>query len=101
MLRKKLFDKNDSIMELIRNPSSSNSLVICPEKKGNIARFISGINNLDAKAKKKLNLNSARYDIDGTVHVILYASRKIKPEEVLYYDYNAGGSSSYPTENFI
>ena len=88
-------------MELIRNPSSSSSLVICPEKKGNIARFISGINNTNAKAKKKLNINSARYDIDGKVHVILYASRNIKPGEILYYDYNAGGSQSYPTENFI
>jgi hypothetical protein len=88
-------------MELIRNPSSSNSLVICPEKKGNIARFISGINNLDPNAKKKLNVNSARYDIDGTVHVLLYSSRNIKPGEILHYDYNAGGSESYPTENFI
>jgi hypothetical protein len=88
-------------MELIRNPSSSNSLVICPEKKGNIARFISGINNIDINARKKLNLNSARYDIDGTVHVILYACRNIKAGETLHYDYNAGGSESYPTDNFI
>lgn len=100
-LRKKLFDTNDSIMELIRNPSSSSSLVICPEKKGNIARFISGINNSDKNARKKQNVNSSRYDIDGKVHVLLYASKTIKKGEILYYDYNAGGSGTYPTENFV
>lgn len=102
LLRKKLFDfSNDSIMELIRHPSSSSSLVICPEKKGNIARFLSGINNNDKKAKKKQNVNSSRYDIDGKVHVLLYALKSIKKGEILYYDYNAGGSELYPTENFV
>lgn len=88
-------------MELIRNPSSSSSLVICPEKKGNIARFLSGINNKDKSAKKKMNVNSSRYDIDGKVHVLLYSFKTIKKGEILYYDYNAGGSASYPTENFV
>jgi hypothetical protein len=88
-------------MELIRHPSSSSSLVICPEKKGNIARFLSGINNADKNAKKKQNVNSARYDIDGKVHVLLYASKAIKKCEILYYDYNAGGSGTYPTDNFV
>jgi len=88
-------------MELIRHPSSSLSLVICPEKQGNIARFLSGINNNDKKAIKKQNVNSSRYDIDGKVHVLLYASKSIKKGEILYYDYNAGGSALYPTENFV
>ena len=87
-------------MDLIRAPSSSNSLVICPESKGNIARFISGINNHDKKAGKKQNVNSIRYNIDGSVHVLLYAARTIKKNEVLYYDYNAGGYNAYPTESF-
>ena len=101
MLRKKLFDTNDSIMELIRTPSSNTALVICPEKKGNIARFISGINNFDKNSKKKKNINSARYDVDGKVIVLLYASKTIKKLDILYYDYNAGGSECYPTKNFI
>ena len=99
--RKKLFDNNDSIMELIRTPFSSSSLVVAPEKKGNIARFFSGINNNSKSNKKKQNVNSIRLDINGTVHVLLYAGRKIKKNEILYYDYNAGGYSGYPTENFI
>jgi len=41
----RLFDKNDSIMDLLKTPHSNTSLVICPENKGNIARFLSGINN--------------------------------------------------------
>lgn len=88
-------------MELIRAPSSSNSLLICPEKKGNIARFISGINNYDGKGVKKQNVKSIRYDIDGQVHVLLYAAKNIKKNDTLYYDYNAGGHEGYPTEQFI
>jgi len=51
--RNRVFDKNDSIMDLLRTPHSSTSLVICPETKGNLARFLSGINNSDKNAKKK------------------------------------------------
>ena len=49
----RLFDKNDSIMDLLRTPHSSTSLVICPEKNGNMARFLSGINNFDDKSLVK------------------------------------------------
>jgi hypothetical protein len=87
-------------MDLIRAPSCSNSLVICPEKKSNIARFISGINNHNKKGIKKQNVKSIRYNIDGQVHVILYSSKRIKKNDVLYYDYNAGGHDGYPTELF-
>jgi hypothetical protein len=67
----------------------------------NIARFISGINNEYSKARKKINIFSARYDIDGKIHILLYASKNIKKNDTLYYDYNAGGYKAYPTEYFI
>lgn len=101
LLRKKIFDNNDSIMELIKTPSSNLSIVICPEQYGNLARFISGINNHDKKLKKKQNVYSLRYNIDGTVHILLLALRNIKRGKILYYDYNAGGYDEYPTEHFI
>jgi len=101
LLRKKIFDNNDSIMELIRTPSSDTSLVICPEKFGNLARFLSGINNFDINLKKKQNVHSIRMSIDGTVHILLIAKRNIKKGEILYYDYNAGGYNQYPTQNFV
>jgi hypothetical protein len=101
LARNKIFDNNDSIMELIRTPSSSTSLVICPEKSSNIARFISGINNFDKKSTKKQNVSSIRFNINGQAHVLLYASKTIKKNDILYYDYNAGGLDGYPTENFI
>ncbi len=50
--RNRVFDKNDSIMDLLRTPHSTTTLVICPEQKGNLARFLSGINNSDKNAKK-------------------------------------------------
>lgn len=40
-------------------------------------------------------------DINGHARVILYAKKKIKKGDLLYYDYNAGGFDEYPTENFV
>lgn len=54
--RNRLFDDNDSIMDLLRATHSKDSLVICPETRGNLARFISGINNYDEKSKAKQNV---------------------------------------------
>ncbi len=103
LARNRLFDDNDSIMDLIHSPTSDTSLVICPEKFGNLARFLSGINNKYKVLNKKKNQNvySFRVDIDGSVHILLLASKRIKKGEILYYDYNAGGYNSYPTQNFV
>lgn len=38
-------DDCDSMMTLLSAENPSDSLVICPDKRGNIARFINGINN--------------------------------------------------------
>lgn len=38
-------DECDSLMTLLSAKNPSKSLVICPDKCGNIARFINGINN--------------------------------------------------------
>lgn len=54
--RNRIFDQNDSIMDLLRTTRSKTSLVICPEKYGNLARFLSGINNSEKGAKKKQNV---------------------------------------------
>ena len=52
-LRDMLFmKKNDSVMELIHSPVSDTSLVIIPVNYGNLARFLSGINN-EKKTKRK------------------------------------------------
>lgn len=101
LLRKTICNKNDSIMELIRSPSANTSLVICPEKYGNLARFLSGVNNHNAVLKKKQNVYSIRMEIDGSVHILLLAMKNIKKGEILYYDYNAGGYDEYPTEHFV
>jgi len=55
--RNKIFEKNnDSIMMLLRTTRSKTSLVICPKKFANIAKFISGINNFDPSSKDKQNV---------------------------------------------
>ena len=103
LARNRLFDDNDSIMDLIHSPTSDTSLVICPEKFGNLARFLSGINNKYKLLKKKKNQNvySLRVNIDGSVHILLLTSKRIKKGEILYYDYNAGGYNSYNTDHFV
>lgn len=44
-IRNREHDDCDSMMTLLLATDPSKSLVICPDKRGNIARFINGINN--------------------------------------------------------
>ena len=44
-LKKRENYEGDSMMTLISATDPSRSLVICPDKHGNIARFVNGINN--------------------------------------------------------
>lgn len=44
-LKNREHDDGDSMMTLLSASNPSRSLVICPDKRANIARFINGINN--------------------------------------------------------
>eukprot|EP00249_Psilotum_nudum_P025362 c29755_g1_i1 orf=245-1354(+) len=93
-------DEGDSIMGLLFTDDPAKDLVICPDKRGNIARFVSGINNHTKEGRKKQNLRCVRFDIDGEAHALLIAIRDIAKGERLYYDYNAY-QHDYPTEHFV
>ncbi|GMP24928.1 hypothetical protein CsSME_00002024 [Camellia sinensis var. sinensis] len=93
-------DDGDSMMTLISAADPSKSLVICPDKRSNIARFINGINNYTPDGKKKQNLKCVRFDVNGECRVLLIANRDIPKGERLYYDYN-GYEHEYPTEHFV
>ncbi|KAI6691908.1 hypothetical protein NL676_019618 [Syzygium grande] len=56
--------------------------------RGNIARFINGINNHTSDGKKKQNCKCVRYNVNGQCRVFLVATRDIAKGERLYYDYN-------------
>ncbi|OWM79656.1 hypothetical protein CDL15_Pgr023068 [Punica granatum] len=99
-LRNREHDEGDSIMTLISASNPSQSLVICPDSKANIARFINGINNHTPEGRKKQNLKCVRYDVGGECRVLLVANRDISKGERLYYDYN-GYEHEYPTEHFV
>ena len=90
---------NDSNMDLILTPQSETSLVICPFKNSNIARFLSGVNN-SSDVEKEINVFSAKVSINGIVHILLIAKKDIEENDILYYDYNAD-TNNYPTENFV
>ncbi|KAK4770258.1 hypothetical protein SAY87_030790 [Trapa incisa] len=99
-LRNRENDEGDSIMTLISGSNPSQSLVICPDNKANIARYINGINNHTPEGRKKQNLKCVRFDVDGECRVLLIANRDISKGERLYYDYN-GYEHEYPTEHFV
>ncbi|KAI3471240.1 hypothetical protein Pfo_027903 [Paulownia fortunei] len=99
-LKNREHDDGDSMMTLLTATDPSKSLVICPDKHSNIARFINGINNHTPDGKKKQNVKCVRFDVDGECRVLLIASRDIRKGERLYYDYN-GYENEYPTEHFI
>lgn len=93
-------DDGDSMMTLLSASNPSQSLVICPDKRSNIACFINGINNHTLDGKKKQNLKCVRFNVSGECRVLLIANRDISRGERLYYDYN-GYEHEYPTEHFI
>ncbi|XP_059434207.1 histone-lysine N-methyltransferase ATXR6 [Corylus avellana] len=99
-LKKRENDDGDSMMTLLSAADPSKSLVICPDRRSNIARFINGINNHTLDGKKKQNLKCVRFDVNGECRVLLIANRDIPKGERLYYDYN-GYEHEYPTEHFV
>ncbi|CAI0452529.1 unnamed protein product [Linum tenue] len=99
-LEKREDDDGDSMMTLLSADDPAKSLVVCPYKHGNVARFINGINNHTPEGKRKQNLKCVRYDVDGECRVLLIAIRDIPKGERLYYDYN-GYEHEYPTEHFV
>ena len=114
-------DSSDSLFDLLCHPDPDKSLVIAPERIGNIARFLrscadppssrgycacnlhsrvcSGINNSKQSGRKKQNVRSIRFRVHGEMRVFLFASRDIRRGEQLYYDYNAQ-YDRYPTSHF-
>ncbi|RAL39796.1 hypothetical protein DM860_012997 [Cuscuta australis] len=93
-------DDGDSMMTLLSTADPSECLVICPDKRSNIARFINGINNHTPEGRKKQNVKCVRFNVNGESRVLLIASRDIRKGERLYYDYNAY-ENEYPTEHFV
>ncbi|XP_065875746.1 probable Histone-lysine N-methyltransferase ATXR5 [Euphorbia lathyris] len=93
-------DDCDSMMTLLLAKEEYKSLVICPDKRGNISRFINGINNHTSDGKKKQNCKCVRYSVNGECRVFLVATRDISEGERLYYDYN-GFEHEYPTQHFV
>ncbi|KAK4772672.1 hypothetical protein SAY86_014447 [Trapa natans] len=99
-LERRKNDDGDGLMTLLLADDPSKSLVICPDKRGNIARFFNGINNHTIDGKKKQNCKCVRYDVNGECRVLIVATRHIAEGERLYYDYN-GQEDAYPTHHFI
>lgn len=102
---------SDSLMFLLSTGNDSTSLMIDPTTTGNIARFLSGINNRSNLSKKNANVRTRRFVLDGQCRVALFTSRKIAAGEILHYDYNAGiegksvdewkDTGFYDTSNFF
>jgi len=103
--------ESDSLMILLDSGDPKTSLIIDPTNAGSIARFFSGVNNKSIVSKRKANIRTRRFCLDGKLHVVLFTSKRIEPCERLNYDYNAGreGKSSqewlkggfYDTSNFF
>ena len=85
-------------MELLSIKRSS--LVIYPDKLGNLAKFIAGINNKDPEGRKMQNVSSIKYNIQGSPHILLYANKHIVPGTPLYYNYNSGSRNEFDTRGY-
>ncbi len=74
-------------MVLLDSGDLSTSLIIDPSRVGNFARFLSGINNGKVESKRKINVRTLRFVMDGKLCVGLFTSRRVETGEVLTYDY--------------
>ena len=81
---------SDSLMILLDTEDPQTSLIIDPTRTGNAARFLSGINNLSNMSKRKANVRTRRFELDGKCRVALFTAKKVEAGDQLYYDYNAG-----------
>ena len=81
---------SDSLMVLLNTGDPATSLIIDPTRTGNASRFFSGINNLCNFSKRKANVRTRRFALDGKCRVALFTSKPVETGEKLYYDYNAG-----------
>jgi len=101
---------SDSLMMLLDTGSPKTSLIIDPTRAGNFARFLSGINNRCCASRRKANVRTRRFVMDGKCRVALFTSKKIEAGDKLNYDYNAGvegktveewaNTGFYDTSNF-
>eukprot|EP00985_Skeletonema_marinoi_P021628 scaffold13373_cov109-Skeletonema_marinoi.AAC.3 len=102
---------SDSLMLLLQTEDPETSLIIDPTQAGNYSRFFSGINNRNLLSKRKANVRTRRFAMDGKIHVALFTSRDVEAGEILSYDYNAGHQGKcveewakagfYDTSNFF
>lgn len=102
---------SDSLMVLLDTGNPQTSLIIDPTRAGNIARFLSGINNRSLVSRRKRNVRTRRFVMDGKMHVCLFTCRPVEAGEILNYDYNAGNEGKdigqwtkkgfYDTSNFF
>jgi hypothetical protein len=76
----------------------ANGYIIYPGVKGNLARFISGINK--KKGKRKQNLKAIKVNIQNKIHVLLVSIKPIKEGTTLCYDYDENGLGEYRTDGF-
>jgi GNAT superfamily N-acetyltransferase len=83
---------NDSIMNYYGD------MVINPTDCGNLAKYVSGINNLNGEEE---NVKSMKFILENKIRIILYAARNIQKGEILRYDYNGGKKCGYDTNHFI
>ena len=88
--------EEDSLMDYAS--IGNKDYVISPNKYCNLARFISGINNTKRRGSK--NVETIKFQLNGLIHVILYAKRPIFADEILQYDYNGGALREYDTSLF-
>ena len=92
---------SNSLMALILGEDTSNHLTVDGSKYSNVSRFINGINNnRDTTNSHRLNVGSARFCIDGAVHIIYFTCRRVSFGERLRVNYN-NYLDEFPAHQFI
>jgi uncharacterized protein YdbL (DUF1318 family) len=85
-----------------RDKYKKKNLLVIPETRANIGKYISGINNAKKNDYKKINVKSHSCIIDDEAIIFLYTCKDVKAGQELFLDYNQGGGPSavYDTSYF-
>lgn len=84
-IKNRKHDDCDSMMTLLLASNPSRSLVVCPDKCGNIARFINGINNFTPYAFQKFyHIHMLNFIIIILLTVMVYGILQGSKEEAKF-----------------
>jgi integrase len=87
---------HNSIMKYISDDKTSYDII--PRTHANLSIFLSGTEGPNSEFQNVFSIKRRLFN--NIPQIFFIAMKDIEQDEILYYDYNAGGQGQYPIQNF-